>query len=92
MLITRTAVFELISALKFKTIIPDSNFLVLTNLVLQDAGGSVIEDIDGMYFHNTCTKHCVPGRAKWSKKSAETSSMDFYAYLVMTLSFNLRQV
>ena len=47
LLITRTAVFELISALKFKTIIPDSNFLVLTNLVLQDAGGSVIEDIDG---------------------------------------------
>ena len=49
LLITRTAVFELIQALKFKTIIPDSNFLVLTNLVLQDAGGSVIEDIDGTY-------------------------------------------
>ena len=50
LLITRTAVFELISALKFKTIIPDSNFLVLTNLVLQDAGGSVIEDIDGKLY------------------------------------------
>ena len=34
-LITRTAVFELVQALKFKTIIPDTNFLMLANLVLQ---------------------------------------------------------
>ena len=50
LLVTRTAVFELISALKFKTVIPDSNFLVLTNLVLQDAGGAVIEDIQGLSY------------------------------------------
>ena len=50
LLITRTAVFELVQALKFKTIIPDSNFLMLTNLVLQDAGGSVIEDIIGLSY------------------------------------------
>ena len=53
LLITRTAVFELIQALKFKTVIPDSNFLVLTNLVLQDAGGCVIEDIHGLSYHQT---------------------------------------
>jgi len=50
LLVTRTAVFELISALKFKTVIPDTNFLVLTNLVLQDAGGAVIEDIQGLSY------------------------------------------
>jgi hypothetical protein len=32
---TRTAVFELVQALKFKIAIPDSNFLLLANLVLQ---------------------------------------------------------
>ena len=42
--------FELVQALKFKTIIPDTNFLMLTNLVLQDAGGSVIEDIIGLSY------------------------------------------
>ena len=53
LLVTRTAVFELISALKFKTVIPDANFLVLTNLVLQDAGGAVIEDIQGLSYQVT---------------------------------------
>ena len=28
-------------ALKFKTAIPDANFLMLTNLVLLDAGGAI---------------------------------------------------
>ena len=56
--------FELVQALKFKTIIPDTNFLMLTNLVLQDAGGSVIEDIIGlsyqvMYFTVSIFKLCM---------------------------------
>ncbi|KAF6204812.1 hypothetical protein GE061_018974 [Apolygus lucorum] len=37
--LTRTVVFELVQALKFKTNIPESNFLLLINFVLQDAGG-----------------------------------------------------
>ena len=32
---TKTAVIEFVNALKFKTSIPDSNFLLLANLVLQ---------------------------------------------------------
>lgn len=50
LILTRTAVFEFVQALKFKTIIPDTNFLMLTNLVLQDAGGCVMEDIVGLTF------------------------------------------
>lgn len=70
LLITRTAVFELISALKFKTIIPDSNFLVLTNLVLQDAGGSVIEDIDGELY-----------LLKYHFVSSKSNSLNYYNFI-----------
>ncbi len=37
----RTALFELVQALKFKISIPDSNFLLMTNLILYDAGGQL---------------------------------------------------
>ena len=40
-LLTRTACYELVQALKFKTAIPDSNFLMLTNFVLLDMGGQL---------------------------------------------------
>jgi hypothetical protein len=40
-MLTRTAVFELVQAIKFKTAIPNTNFLMLTNLVLSDAGGAI---------------------------------------------------
>ena len=53
LLVTRTAIFELVQALKFKTTIPDSNFLVLVNLALQDAGGGVIEEISGLDYQQT---------------------------------------
>jgi len=35
LILTRMVVFELVQALKFKTAIPDSNFLMLVNFVLQ---------------------------------------------------------
>ena len=41
LLVTRSAVFDLVQALKFKISLPDANFLLLTSLVLQDAGGSI---------------------------------------------------
>ncbi|XP_021924860.1 protein unc-79 homolog isoform X4 [Zootermopsis nevadensis] len=41
LVLTRMVVYELVQALKFKTSIPDSNFLMLINFVLQDAGGSL---------------------------------------------------
>ena len=47
LLVTRTAVFEFTQALKFKTAIPDTNFVTLANLVLQDSGGAVVEEIGG---------------------------------------------
>ncbi|KAJ9597429.1 hypothetical protein L9F63_011723, partial [Diploptera punctata] len=41
LILTRMVVFELVQALKFKTSIPDSNFLMLINFILQDSGGSL---------------------------------------------------
>ena len=41
LLVTRSAIFDLVQALKFKISLPDANFLLLTSLVLQDAGGSI---------------------------------------------------
>ena len=41
LLVTRSAVFDLVQALKFKISLPDGNFLLLASLVLQDAGGSI---------------------------------------------------
>lgn len=35
LVLTRMVVYELVQALKFKTSIPDSNFLMLINFVLQ---------------------------------------------------------
>ncbi|CAG7837387.1 unnamed protein product [Allacma fusca] len=41
LLLTRIAVYELVQALKFKTNIPDENFLMLVTFILQDSGGSL---------------------------------------------------
>ncbi|XP_024935949.1 protein unc-79 homolog isoform X2 [Cephus cinctus] len=41
----RTIVFELVQAIKFKTTIPDSNFLILLHFVLQDIGGTLPTNI-----------------------------------------------
>lgn len=38
-------VYELVQALKFKTFIPDSNLLMLINLILQDVGGSIPSNV-----------------------------------------------
>lgn len=37
--------YELVQALKFKTSIPDSNILLLINMILQDVGGSIPHNI-----------------------------------------------
>jgi len=42
----RTAIYELVQALKFKISIPDANFLLLTNMVLYDVGGQLFSGID----------------------------------------------
>ncbi|XP_028968019.1 protein unc-79 homolog [Galendromus occidentalis] len=44
-LLTRTVVFELVQALKFKVSIPDENLLMLVQFVLQDAGGALCPNV-----------------------------------------------
>ncbi|KAF7267135.1 hypothetical protein GWI33_019628 [Rhynchophorus ferrugineus] len=45
LIFSRMVVFELVQVLKFKTIIPDSNLLMLINLVLQDVGGHIPSNV-----------------------------------------------
>nr|CAD7567209.1 unnamed protein product [Timema californicum] len=69
LVLTRMVAFELVQAMKFKTSIPDSNFLMLVNFVLQDAGGSlplnvVMEDSpilfpEGGPMFNTSASECM---------------------------------
>ncbi|CAN8031368.1 unnamed protein product, partial [Ixodes persulcatus] len=65
---TRTVVFELVQALKFKSVIPDENLLVLVQFVLQDAGGIlcpnvIVEDLllpqDLQNAYNTGASECM---------------------------------
>ncbi|XP_035227755.1 protein unc-79 homolog isoform X3 [Stegodyphus dumicola] len=44
-LLTRTAVFELVQAMKFKTSIPDANLLTLVQFVLTDCGGRLAPNV-----------------------------------------------
>ncbi|KAJ8981492.1 hypothetical protein NQ317_007018 [Molorchus minor] len=45
LIISRMVVFELVQALKFKTNIPDSNLIMLINLILQDIGGAIPSNV-----------------------------------------------
>lgn len=65
---TRTVVFELVQALKFKSAIPDENLLVLVQFVLQDTGGIlcpnvIVEDLlipqDLQNSYNTGASECM---------------------------------
>lgn len=42
MFLCRMVIYELLQALKFKSSLPDCNFLMLINLILQDCGGSFL--------------------------------------------------
>lgn len=44
-MLNRLVVYELVQAMKFKISIPDSNLLMLINIVLQDVGGSIPQNI-----------------------------------------------
>ncbi|XP_052267084.1 protein unc-79 homolog [Dreissena polymorpha] len=53
--LTRTVIFQLVQALKFKTSLPDENFLLLVQFVLLDSGGTIgssniVSDL-GMLYH-----------------------------------------
>ncbi|XP_066259891.1 protein unc-79 homolog [Euwallacea similis] len=45
LIFSRMAVIELVQVLKFKTVIPDSNLLMLINLILQDVGGHIPSNV-----------------------------------------------
>ncbi|GFT07465.1 protein unc-79 homolog [Nephila pilipes] len=45
LLLTRTAVFELVQALKFKTSVPDANLLTLVQFILADCGGRLAPNV-----------------------------------------------
>ncbi|XP_060537394.1 protein unc-79 homolog isoform X2 [Cylas formicarius] len=45
LILSRMIVFELVQVLKFKTTIPDSNLLMLINLILQDVGGAIPSNV-----------------------------------------------
>ncbi|XP_064117132.1 protein unc-79 homolog isoform X3 [Macrobrachium nipponense] len=69
LLLSRLVVYELVQALKFKTSIPDTNLVLLVQLVVQDSGGtlgsnSVVGDLpkDVQDIHNlpnTCAAECM---------------------------------
>nr|XP_045612898.1 protein unc-79 homolog isoform X4 [Procambarus clarkii] len=69
LLLPRLVVYELVQALKFKTSIPDTNLVLLVQLVVQDSGGtlgsnSVVGDLpkDIQDIHNlpnTCAAECM---------------------------------
>uniref|UniRef100_A0A914UX21 Protein unc-79 homolog n=1 Tax=Plectus sambesii TaxID=2011161 RepID=A0A914UX21_9BILA len=55
--VARACVNELVQAIKFKSTLPEENYLVLLHLILQDAGETVAPDIDDMY--NTAAADCA---------------------------------
>ncbi|XP_050714372.1 protein unc-79 homolog isoform X4 [Eriocheir sinensis] len=69
LLLPRLVVYELVQALKFKTSIPDTNLILLVQLVLQDSGGTlgsntVVGDLprdlqDLHHLPNTCAAECM---------------------------------
>ncbi|CAL4121124.1 unnamed protein product [Meganyctiphanes norvegica] len=69
LLLTRLVVYELVQALKFKTSIPDTNLILLVQMIVQDGGGtlgtnSVVEDLpkdpsEIGSFPNTCASECM---------------------------------
>lgn len=69
LLLPRLVVYELVQALKFKTSIPDTNLILLVQLVLQDSGGTlgsntVVGDLprelqDPHHLPNTCAAECM---------------------------------
>ncbi|XP_047487267.1 protein unc-79 homolog [Penaeus chinensis] len=69
LLLPRLVVYELVQALKFKTSIPDTNLVLLVQLVVQDSGGtlgsnSVVGDLpknvqDIHNLPNTCAAECM---------------------------------
>ena len=62
LVVTRTAIFEFTQALKFKVSIPDSNFLLLADLILRDSGGAVLEEMGASSWcglSETRSSHCT---------------------------------
>ncbi|XP_030755941.1 protein unc-79 homolog [Sitophilus oryzae] len=70
LIFSRMVVFELVQVLKFKTTIPDSNLLMLINLVLQDVGGHIPSNVvikDSILFSFDYSPACNTGISECMK-------------------------
>ncbi|XP_045481676.1 protein unc-79 homolog isoform X1 [Harmonia axyridis] len=79
LILSRMVVFELVQALKFKTTIPDSNLLMLINLILQDIGGSIPTNVamkDWKNYGLDYTPSCTTGISECMKLHL-TEILDF---------------
>ncbi|XP_041355146.1 protein unc-79 homolog isoform X3 [Gigantopelta aegis] len=69
LILTRTVIFELVQALKFKSILPDENLLMLVQFLVLDTGGTIcpshsIGDVGMLFFQSqsmisTCAAECM---------------------------------
>lgn len=70
MYLTRTVIFQLVQALKFKSSLPDENFLLLVQFVVLDAGGTIgstniVSEVEMLYhthahtLMSTCAAECM---------------------------------
>ncbi|EFN81676.1 Uncharacterized protein KIAA1409 [Harpegnathos saltator] len=75
----RTIVFELVQAIKFKITIPDSNFLLLLQFVLQDIGGSLPSTITMKNNIQTDMSPIYNTNASESLKNQLSDVLDFLA-------------
>ncbi|KAK3579717.1 hypothetical protein CHS0354_000200 [Potamilus streckersoni] len=68
--LTRTVIFQLVQAMRFKTSLPDENFLLLVQFAVLDAGGTIcssniVADIGTLYnthahmLMSTCAAECM---------------------------------
>ncbi|XP_033217095.1 protein unc-79 homolog [Belonocnema kinseyi] len=74
----RTIVFELIQAIKFKTTLPDRNFLLLLHFVLQDVGGTLPNN-SALKEVSTDTYLIFNSNASESLKTQISEVLDFLA-------------
>ncbi|CAM1320186.1 UNC79 (predicted) [Pycnogonum litorale] len=81
LLLTRTVIFELVQALKFKTTIPDQNLLMLIQFVLQDAGGSLSASIitGEMLTSQNDVQNLINTNASDCMRAHLTDAIDFVA-------------
>ncbi|XP_034946562.1 protein unc-79 homolog isoform X2 [Chelonus insularis] len=75
----RTVVFELVQAMKFKTTIPDNNFILLLQFVLQDIGGTLPSTVTIDNIHNSEMSSVYNTNSSESLRNQISDILDFLA-------------